>query len=59
MYFNHKESTQDKLNSLITLAMNMSEEVSSCKIERKEHDILGGRGSKMGGFGSFSFGGRK
>jgi|LakMenEpi03Aug12_release.lakeMendotaPanAssembly.Ray.scaffolds.fasta_scaffold3709725_1 hypothetical protein len=59
MYFNHKESTQEKLNTLITLAMNMSEEASSCRIERKEHDTLGIRGPKMGSFGPFGFGGRK
>jgi len=58
MYFNHKESDQEKLNSLITLAMNMSEEVSSYKIEKKERDTSGGRSFKMGGFGSSGFGSR-
>lgn len=50
MYFNHKESDQEKLNSLISLAMSMSEEVSNCRIEKSEHDV-GGRGMKIGGFG--------
>jgi hypothetical protein len=58
MYFNHKESDQEKLNSLISLAMNMSEEVSNCKTERKERDTFGGRNFKMGGFGSSGFRGK-
>jgi len=38
--------------------MTMSEEVSNCKVERKERDIYGGRSYKMGGFGSSGFGGK-
>lgn len=55
MYFNHKESDQEKLNSLVTKAFNMSEEVVTCKVERKESDHMGGMrmggGRGMGGMG--------
>jgi hypothetical protein len=48
MYFNHKESSQDGLNDLITNAMTMSQEVNNCKIEKKESMRMGG-GMGMGG----------
>ena len=47
MYFNHKEANQDKLNTMITKAFNMSEEVVGCRIERREPGGMGG----MGGMG--------
>ena len=49
MYFNHKESDQEKLNTMITKAFNMSEEVVTCKIERRELDMGGMRFMGMGG----------
>ena len=47
MYFNHKESTQEQLNDLITKAFNMSEEVVTCKVDRREGDFMIG-GMRMG-----------
>ena len=32
MYFNHQEADQEKINSLVSKAFNMSEEVVFCKI---------------------------
>jgi hypothetical protein len=49
MYFNHRESDQEKLNNLITLAMNMSEEIKNTRVVRKERDVMEGRGLNMGG----------
>ena len=57
MYFNHKESDQEKLNTMITKAFNMSEEVVTCKIERRELDMGGMRFMGMGGGGRRGIGG--
>ena len=59
MYFNHREHDQEKLNNLITKAFNMSQEVSNCRIERKEGGMGGmGRMRGMGGMGGMGgFGG--
>lgn len=58
MYFNHKESDQEKLNSLITKALSMSQEVYSTKIEKREPVGMGAfRMGGMGGFGSMGLGG--
>ena len=52
MYFNHKESNQEKLNSMITKALEMSREVVDCKIEKKERGMGGmGMGGMMGMMG--------
>lgn len=56
MYFNHKQSDQQMLNTLITKSLNMSQEVANAKIERKEREMgfggLGGLGV-LGGLGGF------
>lgn len=63
MYFNHKNSDQEKLNDMITKAFNMSEEVVTCKIDRKESDMarfkpmMGGGGRGPRGFGGMGMGG--
>jgi hypothetical protein len=61
MYFNHQACDQNQLNSLISKAFLMQNEVAHCKVERKEDISRTGFniGGGLFGAGMFGSGGRR